>query len=92
MQESIIPVIQEYHNLITRDISGAEEQLDFFVSQQRERKLLFGDRPLTYSLRPAFMTEHANTTIQDVVYLIRQSILKSRQHISTRMRLLTNSD
>jgi len=84
MQESIIPVIQEYHNLITRDISGAEEQLDFFVSQQRERKLLFGDRPLTYSLRPAFMTEHANTTIQDVVYLIRQSILKiAAAHFNT---------
>lgn len=84
MQGSIIPVIEEYHHLITRDIAAAEEQLSFFVDQQKQRKLLFGDRPLTHSLRPAFMTEHAYNTIQDVVYLIRQSILKiAAAHFNT---------
>lgn len=76
MQASVQPVIEYYHSLIERDLAAAESQLDEFVHQQRERKLLFGDRPLTYSLRPAFLTEHTNNHIQDTVYLLRQAILK----------------
>src|SRR5690606_4999204 len=34
------------------------------------------DRPLTYSLRPAFLAETTFNHIQDTVYLLRQAILK----------------
>lgn len=76
MQASVKPVIDYYNSLIERDLSASEAQLNEFVNQQRKRKLLFGDRPLTYSLRPAFLTEHMNSHIQDTVYLLRQAILK----------------
>ena len=76
MRVSVQPAIDYYNNLIQRDIETAESQLNWFVAQQRDRKLLFGDRPLTYSLRPAFLAESTYGHIQDTVYSLRQAILK----------------
>ncbi len=88
MQVSVKPIIEAYHHLIERDIQSAESQLDEFVGQQKERKLLFGDRPLTYSLRPAFLTESTHSHIQDTVYLLRQAILKiAAAHFNTNAAL-----
>lgn len=84
MQGNIQPVIQAYHKLIEADLSSAEAQLDQFVAMQRDRRLLFGDRPLTYSLRPAFLTESSHNQIHEVVYLLRQAILKiAAAHFNT---------
>jgi uncharacterized circularly permuted ATP-grasp superfamily protein len=76
MRVSVQPAIDHYHGLVQQDLKGAEEQLNWFVQQQKERKLLFGDRPLTYSIRPAFLAETTYNHIQDTVYLLRQAILK----------------
>lgn len=76
MQGNIQPVIQDYHALIARNLTEAEDQLKWFVQAQHDRKLLFGDRPLTHSLRPAFLTENSYNQVQDVVYILRQAILK----------------
>ncbi len=70
------PVIDRYHRLIEADLGAAEEQLGLLHHLQHERKLLFGDRPLAHSLRPAFLAESDYGDIQDTVYLIRQAILK----------------
>lgn len=85
MQGNIKHVIDAFHGHIAKNLSAADAQLDEFVGQQRERKLLFGDRPLTYSLRPAFLTEKTHNEIQDVVYLIRQAIIKiASAHFNTK--------
>ena len=76
MRVSVQPAIDHYNDLISRDLNDAESQLNWFVQEQKDRKLLFGDRPLTYSLRPAFLAESTYNHIQDTVYLLRQSILK----------------
>lgn len=76
MQGNIRPVLDAYHRLIESDLNAADEQLSLLYHLQRERKILFGDRPMAHSLRPAFLSETAHTQIQDTVYLIRQAILK----------------
>lgn len=76
MRVNVQPAIDHYHDLIKRDLGEADAQLQWFVDEQKSRKLLFGDRPLTYSLRPAFLAESTYTHIQDTVYLLRQAILK----------------
>lgn len=76
MRVNVQPAIDHYHDLIRRDLNEADAQLHWFVEEQRNRKLLFGDRPLTHSLRPAFLAESTYNHIQDTVYLLRQAILK----------------
>lgn len=76
MRVSVLPAIDHYHSLLEKNVQDAEAQLSFFVEEQKNRKLLFGDRPLTHSLRPAFLAETTNSHIQDTVYLLRQAILK----------------
>jgi uncharacterized circularly permuted ATP-grasp superfamily protein len=84
MQANIAPVLQEYHDIMARDLQATEAQLDTFVGMQHEQRLLFGHRPLTYSLRPAFLTESAYNQVQDVVYILRQAILKiAAAHFNT---------
>jgi uncharacterized circularly permuted ATP-grasp superfamily protein len=85
MQANIAPVLQDYHDIMARDLQAAEAQLDTFIGMQNEQRLLFGHRPLTYSLRPAFLTETAYNQVQDVVYILRQAILKiAAAHFNTR--------
>lgn len=76
MRVNVQPAIDHYHDLIRRNLGEADAQLQWFVDEQKSRKLLFGDRPLTHSLRPAFLAESTYTHIQDTVYLLRQAILK----------------
>lgn len=68
--------IAHFHALIDADLTGAEAQLDQLRQRQRERQVLFGDRPMAHSLRPTFLTEQAYTEVQDTVYLVRQAILQ----------------
>lgn len=84
MQNNIRHVIDDYHGIIAENLSSSEAQLDDFIGKQVDRKLLFGDRPLTHSLRPAFLTEKTYNDMQDVVYLIRQAIIKiASAHFNT---------
>ena len=76
MQGKIKPAIDHYHELILKDISAAEEQLQQLYALQTEHRTTFGGRPLSHSLRPAFVSEEQYTKMQDVVYLIRQAILQ----------------
>jgi len=75
MRSSVAPAIRQYHDLINRDLSAAEQQLDWLREQQRERHACFGGRPLAHSLRPTLLTEREYAEVQDAVYLIRQAIL-----------------
>ncbi len=76
MQGNIRPVLDAYHRMIEADLNAADDQMKILYQLQHERKVLFGDRPMAHSLRPAFLSETAHTQIQDTVYLIRQAILK----------------
>lgn len=68
--------IDHYNSLIERDFTRADAQLDELLQLQRSHNVLFGDRPLADSLRPTFMTDPFYTEVQDIVYLIRQAILR----------------
>ncbi len=68
--------IDAFHALIAQDLAGAEAQMGLLHGLQHERSVLFGDRPMAHSLRPTFVTERMYTDVQDVVYLIRQAILR----------------
>ena len=76
MKSRLQPAIDHYHELILANLAAAEATLDELVGRQHERDVLFGERPLAHSLRPAFLTEDFYTDVQDTVYLIRQAILK----------------
>ena len=71
-----MPAVEHYHNLIARDLGAADEQLAMLYQLQQEHRTTFGGRPLSHSLRPAFLSEEQYTRMQDVVYLIRQAILQ----------------
>lgn len=68
--------ISYYHHLIERNLSAAESQVGLLTHLQKENGILFGGRPLSSSLRPTFLTERKYTDVQDVVYLLRQAILR----------------
>ncbi len=68
--------IEAYHRLIAEDLTAAEDQQQMLRHLQVERDVLFGGRPMAHSLRPTFLTERMYTDVQDVVYLIRQAILR----------------
>lgn len=70
-----IQAITYYNKLIESDIDRADREYDLLQLRQREEHVLFGDRPLSTSLRPSFLTERAYGQIQDSVYLIRQAVL-----------------
>ena len=76
MQGKSRPAIDHYHNLLLKDISSAEEQLQQLYALQAEHRTTFGGRPLSHSLRPAFVSEEQYIRMQDSVYLIRQAILQ----------------
>ncbi|MFV1981637.1 MAG: hypothetical protein ACC655_10820, partial [Rhodothermia bacterium] len=63
--------VRDYHELIERAPDSADSQLDLLHSLQIERKVTFGGRPLSESLRPVFLTEAAYQDVQDTVYLLR---------------------
>ncbi len=71
-----LAAIEDYHRLIADDLASAEAQMDLLMGLQHERHVLFGNRPMAHSLRPVFLTEAMYTEVQDVVYLIRQAILR----------------
>ncbi len=76
MRSDIQQAISHYHDLIGQDLAAAEDQLEWLRKQQHERETLFGGRPMADSLRPTFLTESGYAEVQDVVYLIRQAVLK----------------
>lgn len=76
MHDARQPAIDAYHDLIARDLSGAERQLALLHTLQHDRKVLFGDRAMAHSLRPTFLTEEMYTNVQDTVYHLRQAILR----------------
>jgi len=80
MRPSIEPAIRHYHELIGRDLAGAERQLDQLRALQAERKVLFGGRPMAHSLRPTFLADSMYVDVQDTVYLIRQAVLRIAAH------------
>ncbi|NNE45664.1 MAG: hypothetical protein HKN37_03290 [Rhodothermales bacterium] len=76
MRQRLQPAIDHYHELMSRDLTEADAQLEQLMSLQRERGVLFGDREMARSLRPTFLTEDFYTSVQDTVYLVRQAVLK----------------
>lgn len=76
MRPSIEPAIRYYHELIARDLTAAERQLEQLHALQKERKTLFGGRPMAHGLRPTFLADSMYVDVQDTVYLIRQAVLR----------------
>jgi len=76
MRNDLRPAIDHYHALMSSNLGAAEEQLTRLTQLQGEREVLFGDRPMSHSLRPTFLTESMYTDVQDTVYLIRQALLR----------------
>ena len=76
MREQIDPAIRHYHRLIEQNLTSAEQQLEMLYGMQRDRHVLFGDRPMAHCLRPTFLEESMYTRVQDTVYLIRQAVLR----------------
>lgn len=68
--------IQHYHQLMEQDLGAAEADLHQLEEMQRTHKTSFGGRPLTSSLRPAFITESRFNEVQTSVYLLRSALLK----------------
>ncbi|MBT8400681.1 MAG: hypothetical protein KJO98_09405 [Rhodothermia bacterium] len=75
---------------MTRDLDEADAQLKQLEEMQRERRALFGDRVMARSLRPTFLTEDFYTEVQDVVYLIRQAVLRLAAQFFNDRRVLTH--
>ncbi|MBL7979414.1 MAG: hypothetical protein JNN12_13825 [Bacteroidetes Order II. Incertae sedis bacterium] len=75
MQQRLYEAINHYHGLISADLASAEAQLTLLADLQQQEETLFGDRPLTTTLRPAFITESTYTRMQDVIYLFRQAVI-----------------
>lgn len=76
MRHDIQQAIRHYHDLIAQDLAEAEAQLQRLEAAQRDHGVLFGGRPMAHSLRPTFLTEAGYADVQDIVYLIRQAVLK----------------
>ncbi len=76
MRHQIEAAIRQYHRLIEQNLTSAEQQLEMLYGMQRDRRVLFGDRPMAHSLRPTFLEESMYTAVQDTVYLIRQAVLR----------------
>ena len=75
MSHQLEAAIGHYHDLIARDLTAAESQLDELRQRQIDGRVTFGDRAMAHSLRPTLMTEATYGAVQDTVYLIRQAIL-----------------
>lgn len=76
MQNSLSEAIAHYHALVQADTHRADDEFAALQEKQRAGRILFGDRPLANTLRPAFLTEHQYMYIQDTVYILRQAVLK----------------
>jgi hypothetical protein len=76
VRHDIQQAIRHYHDLIAQDLAEAEAQLQRLEAAQRDHGVLFGGRPMAHSLRPTFLTEAGYADVQDIVYLIRQAVLK----------------
>lgn len=76
MRHELDKAIAHYHSLIAKDLIFAEGQLQQLREQQQQRKVTFGGRALSHSLRPAFLSERMYTEVQDTVYILRQATLK----------------
>lgn len=81
--------IQYYNGLIRDDLDRSDADLNHLLKRQRQENILFGDRPLSLSVRPSLLTEKAYSELQDAVYLIRQAVLKIADHFLNRESVLS---
>jgi len=81
--------IQYYNGLIRDNIDRSDDDLNHLLKRQRQENILFGDRPLSLSIRPTLLTEKAYSELQDAVYLIRQAVLKIADHFLDRESVLS---
>lgn len=76
MRAEIQPAVEYFHSLIEDNLTAAEQELATLAGLQRDRRVLFGDRPMSFSLRPTFLGETMYASVQDTVYLIRQAVIR----------------
>lgn len=81
--------IQYYNGLIRDSVERSDRDLNHLLRRQREEGILFGDRPLSLSIRPTLLTEKAYSELQDAVYLIRQAVLKLAEHFFNQESVLS---
>ncbi|MBO6576597.1 MAG: hypothetical protein JJ896_13295 [Rhodothermales bacterium] len=76
MRAEIKPAVTYFNSLIEKDLTAADNEHAMLMDLQRDRRALFGDRPMAHSLRPTFLGESMYAEVQDTVYLIRQAVLR----------------
>jgi hypothetical protein len=76
MRAELQPAVTYFNSLIERDLAAADDEVVQLAQMQRDQRVLFGDRPMSNSLRPTFLAESMYAEVQDTVYLIRQAVLR----------------
>ncbi|MFT5143554.1 MAG: hypothetical protein ACI80V_001171 [Rhodothermales bacterium] len=76
MRAELEPAVTYFNSLIERNLAGADDEVVRLTQMQRDQRVLFGDRPMSNSLRPTFLAESMYAEVQDTVYLIRQAVLR----------------
>ena len=90
MRPEIKPAVTYFNSLIEADFKAAEQEMADLMGLQRERRVLFGDRPMAHSLRPTFLGESMYSDVQDTVYLIRQAVIRIAARFFADPELLRN--
>jgi hypothetical protein len=76
------PAIQYYHELVSKmDTSALGEVSAHFISELREHKACYGERPLSTFLRPKFVTPPQLDLIKAACRVLRGAVVKVKEAI-----------
>ncbi len=74
------PAIQYYHELVSKmDTSALAEVSAHFISELREHKACYGERPLSTFLRPKFVTPPQLELIKSACRVLREAVVKVKE-------------
>lgn len=76
------PALQYYHELVSKmDTSALAEVSASFISELREHKACYGERPLSTFLRPKFVTPPQLDLIKAACRVLREAVVKVKEAI-----------
>lgn len=76
------PAIKHYHELVSKmDTSALAEVSACFISELREHKACYGERPLSTFLRPKFVTFSQLDLIKTACRVLREAVVKVKEAI-----------
>jgi hypothetical protein len=78
------PAIQHYHELVSKmDTATLAAISAHFISDLREHKACYGERPLSTFLRPKFVTSPQLDLIKEACRVLREAVVKVKEAIFT---------